>query len=139
MELVQEADWEQAESVFPCDLKAIASHIGLPTAAAVIRERMCRSKEHMPTHALIPLTSDERDVISRSIKGRGGHQAYFRRLVKDLSAEGLVITYSDFGYARERVTTARGGWLARYRAVVTATERRLREVGELRDLFTLSG
>lgn len=121
--------------MYPCDLRAFATYLGLPSEAVVVRERMLRGRGGMDSTAVIPITAKEREVITRAVTGRGGHQAYFRRLINNLSAEGLSISYSDVAYARERVTTARGGWLIRYLAVVGAIKRRIENEGTIQDLF----
>lgn len=134
-ELISEPVWRQAQSRNPCDLEALASDLGLPVVAAVVRERMRRTDAPIARSALVPLTREERETVSRRITGRGGHQAFFRRIAQSLRPGGMVLTWDDFSYARERVTTAKGGWLARYRAVVAAVERRVRKVGDLMEVF----
>jgi hypothetical protein len=132
--LLARNEWETAEQHSPCRLSTVVSRLGLPLAVAVAWER--QERELVLAEDLeVPLSSDLRAILERPISGQGGHQAFFRKLNRTRKGSKLNLSYRQFSFARERATTVKGGWLARYEAVLQATEPHVSGLGGVRKAF----
>lgn len=134
--LVSRDEWERAEQHAPCDLRTVTSHLGLPLAAAVAWER--RDRKLTAAHNIeVHMPAAARALLERPVSGQGGHQSFFRRLAQGRKSSRLTLSYQQFSFARERAANIKGGWLARYQAVLQSVEPHVSGHGGVRKLFRL--
>lgn len=133
--LVSLSEWELAEAPSPCDLRQVVARLGLPTPAAVAWERWQRSSALSKQAVIVRFDCDEWRIIGRPVNGQGGHQSFFRRLLRRRDGQSLIISFTDFSLARERVLWVQGGWLERYRTLLRAVDPLIADAGGVRSLF----
>jgi hypothetical protein len=134
--LVCREEWEASERLSPSDLPALISRLGLPFAAAIAWQRAER-KRVQSTEVRVPLSAEAQLILDRPLTGRGGHQSFFGRLARRRKDASVVLSYSDFSFARERVPVVDGGWRARYQVVLQALAPLIDDAGGVSQLFHL--
>ena len=77
--LIDAEEWAEVENRHPCDLRAILDELELPLPAAIAWERERRHSNGTGGTISVPLNSQQRALLWRSITGHGGHQAFFAR------------------------------------------------------------
>ena len=135
LQLIDPQEWDEAETDNPCNLEAILKELKLPPPAALAWERLRRGATS--GEAFVPLSSDAYAVLQRRINGRGGHQAFFSRLKKSIERGGVILSRSDFSYARQRMLTTTGGWCTRYKTLLDAVEPLIKQSGGVNAFFTM--
>jgi hypothetical protein len=135
--LIKPEEWEAAEVRSPCDLPVLISELNLPMPAAIAWERQRRSQSNATTCLTFSLNPESRKVLERSVRGRGGHQAFFKRIRDQRRGDRFCIDFRDFSYARERLSRVSGGWRFRYHSLLDAVAPALAEVGGVSNAFGL--
>ena len=138
--LIKPAEWARLEEISPCDIRAILRELGLPLPAAIAWERVQRATDKTRDRrgALVRLSEEDWDWLTREVTGKGGHQGFLRRQLKRRDGDNLMLSLSDFGYARERAARVSGGWLKRYNAILNGVRTAHREGRVFRELFVHS-
>jgi hypothetical protein len=133
--LVTQEDWETAERQSPCDLHQVVARLGLPTPAAAAWERLQRSQVYSSQEITVTLSRQASLILSKPIRGRGGHQSFFRRLQRSKRGRRLRLSFADFSHARERALYVRGGWQVRYSLLLAAVAPAILAAGSVSALF----
>jgi len=133
--LISPSAWEAAERASPCDLRQVVARLGLPLPAAVAWERQQRANVVRGESGAVQLSDDRWRTLERSLIGQGGHQAFFRRLAAGRKGSTLMLSFYDFSFARERVLSVRGGWLARYATILDAVGPLIERAGGVSAFF----
>ncbi len=132
--LVSEEAWDAAEHEGSTDLHQIVAGLRLPLPAGVAWERW-RRRSFTSDSIVMRLSAGTQEILERPITGHGGHQSFFSRL--KLRRRTLEIGYYDFSLTRERASVVKGGWLARYRAILDAVAPMVDAASTTRSLFNL--
>jgi hypothetical protein len=133
-QLIKPDEWEDAELQHPCSLRNILHRLSLPLPAALTWERI-RRERFGREEVFVPLDGQQMAVLGRAVSGNGGHQSFFRRVLKEDDDNGVYLTRSDFSLARERALRDAGGGKTRYEAILRAMSPLIESAGGIGTLF----
>ncbi len=117
-ELITPDEWRQVEKMFPASLQDMARFLELPVAAALWRARAEQQQRPAGLVGTVSLDTKAQVMLSKPIKGEGGHQNLLRRIQLGQKGKVLRLQREDFDRMREYLVKTRGGYCARYRAIM---------------------
>jgi hypothetical protein len=133
--LISRQDWDSAERMAPCDLPKIVKSLGLPVVAGVAWGRRSRTSIIHTDDVRVRFDAAEWAKLHRPINGDGGHQSFFRRILRQPKGREAILDFGDFTLARERVLQVGGGWRERYRTLLDGVEASINASGGVTALF----
>lgn len=128
-ELITPEEWRQVEKLYPGSLQEMARHLELPVAAALWRARAEQAQRPGGLAGVVVLSSRAQAMLAKPVKGEGGHQNLLRRVQQGMKGKNLRLLREDFDRMREYLVRTRGGYSARYRAVMESAVEAIQAAG----------